>query len=68
MTISIPKKSFPDLILAALGKKRAIKVPEGIYEKFGPYVYASAQKESFWKALLRPRDENPPEGFIYVDG
>ena len=67
MTIKSPQNNFSDRILNAFGKKRAIKIPEGIYEKFGPYAHARAQKESFWRALLRHKGEEPPEGYFYVD-
>jgi hypothetical protein len=67
MTIRIPKKSFADKILDALGKKRGVKIPEDVYEKFGPYVYAQARKESFWRALFRSRHAKLPEGYVYID-
>jgi hypothetical protein len=67
MTIKIPPPSVGDRILAAFGKKRAVKIPADIYDKFGPYVYAGAQKESFWRALLRPRGRKPPDGFFYPE-
>ena len=67
MTIQLPYKSVADRILEAFGKKRAVKIPEGIYEKFGPHVYAFAKKESFWKALLRPKGRKPPAGYFYPE-
>ena len=67
MTIKIPKPNFFDYILKVLGKKRAVKISDGVYEKFGPYVYAKAQKENFWQALLRPKGVNPPKDYIYID-
>ena len=66
MTIKLPQPSIGDKILKLLGKKRGVKVPAEIYEKFGPYVYATAQKEPFWKALLRSADEDLPEDMIDV--
>lgn len=66
MTIKHPQPSIGDRILKLLGKKRGVKVPAEVYEKFGPYVYASAQKESFWKALLRPAAEELPADMIDV--
>ena len=66
MTIKLPQPSIGDKILKLLGKKRGVKVPSEVYEKFGPYVYAVAQKESFWKALLRSADEELPEDMIDV--
>jgi hypothetical protein len=65
MTIKLPQKSILDRFLESIGKKRAVKIPENVYEKFGPYVYAKAQKESFWRALLRPKDAELPEGYTY---
>ena len=44
-----------------------MKIPEGIYEKFGPYAHVRVQKESFWRALLRPKGAKPPEGYFYAD-
>jgi hypothetical protein len=67
MTIAMPKESVADWILRALGKKRGVKVPEGLFEKFDPRqvdVYVVAQKESFWKALLRSKDEALPDEYV----
>ena len=66
MTIKLPQPSMGDKILKLLGKKRVVKLPSEVYEKFGPYVYATAQKEPFWKALLRSADEDLPEDMIDV--
>jgi hypothetical protein len=66
MTIKLPQPSMGDKILKLLGKKRGIKVPSEVYERFGPYVYATAKKEPFWKALLRSADEELPEDMIDV--
>ena len=67
MTIKIPEKDSLDKLLALMGKRRAVHVPRNLYEKYGPYVYAQAKKESFWHALIRPKNENLPEGWIYSD-
>jgi hypothetical protein len=67
MTIKFPKKTFVDKLLALIGKRRAVRMPFEAYDKLGPYVYAVAQKESFWCALLRPKNQDPPEGWIYPD-
>jgi len=67
MTIAMPKENYADRILKTLGKKRGVKIPEGIYKKFDPRkvdIYAIAQKESFWRALLRSRGEELPEGYF----
>lgn len=67
MTIKLPKPTFADRLLASIGKKRAVRMPFEVYEKLGPYVYAKAEKESFWRALVRPNDQDPPDGWIYPD-
>ena len=64
MTIRMPHISFGDRLLKAFGKKRGIRFPSEIYEEYGPYVYAVAQKESFWKALIRPKNVNLPDGYV----
>jgi len=67
MTIAMPKESPADKILKALGKKRGVKIPEGVFKGFDPAkvdVYAMAQKESFWKAFFRHSSEKLPEGLI----
>jgi hypothetical protein len=64
MTIKLPQIDFGDKILKALNKKRGIRLPSEAYEKYGPYVYATAQKECFWKALVRAKDAELPEGYI----
>jgi hypothetical protein len=67
MTTRIPKSDFFDKILHLLGKRRAIKIPSGIYLKYGPYVSVRANKENFWRAFLRPKGQEPPEGYVYPD-
>lgn len=67
MTIRIPERTMGDKVLHILGKKRAVFVPGDIYKKHGPYVYARAQRESFLKALLRKKDGELPDGWVYVD-
>ena len=67
MTIKLPKTTFADKLLALIGKRRAVRMPFEVYEKLGPYVYAQAVKESFWRALLRPKNQDPPEGWVYLD-
>ena len=63
MTIQTPSKDILDKTLALLGKKRAVFIPkEGLAEKYGVY---RCQKESFIKALIRPKDAKPPEGWEY---
>ncbi|MEE8431311.1 MAG: hypothetical protein V3S16_08685 [Candidatus Desulfatibia sp.] len=64
MTIKLPKENIFDRILKVMGKKRGYKIPWEAYEKLGPYVYAIAEKESFWKALFRPKNKELPEGYL----
>jgi hypothetical protein len=65
MTVVFEKESAGDKILKALGKKRAYRMPEGLYEKLGKYAYARAEKENLITALLRPNGQEPPEGWFY---
>jgi hypothetical protein len=67
MTIRIPKKTIGDKVLKALGKKRGVHLPTEGYKQFGPYAYATAKKESFLRALLRPKDAPLPEGMVDFD-
>jgi hypothetical protein len=66
MTIRDPEICIADKFLKLLGKKRGIKIPYEAYEKFGPYVYVKAQKENFWKALFRSRNQNLPKDMIDI--
>lgn len=67
MTIALPKTTLADRLLASIGKRRAVRMPFEVYGKLGPYAYARAEKESFWRALMRPRNQDPPDGWIYPD-
>jgi hypothetical protein len=67
MTIEMPKTTFVDRLLALIGKKRAVRIPFEAYDKLGPYVYLRVLKEPFWRALVRPKNQDPPEGWIYPD-
>ena len=67
MTITIPKKGYIDRFLALIGKKRAVRITSAACEKYGPYAYAKAEKESFWRALIRPKYQKPPVGWIYPE-
>jgi len=51
--------------IALLGKRRAICLPVEAYVKCGIYVYAKAEKESFWRALFRNKNNKLPNGRIY---
>jgi hypothetical protein len=65
MTFRIPKENFADKILALMGKKRAVWIPTDVYKKFGPFVIVQARKESFWRALARPKNQELPEEWFY---
>jgi len=59
MTIRTPQKNILDKILAVFGKERGIGLPENtdqLYNKYGPYVYTKARRESFWKVFLKGRE------------
>ena len=63
MTIQTPSTDIFDKILSAFGKKRAVFIPkESLTGKYGKY---KCRKESFLKALLRPKHVKPPEGWVY---
>ncbi|MFA6292200.1 MAG: hypothetical protein WC637_10485 [Victivallales bacterium] len=63
MTIQAPSRNISDKILSAFGKRRAVFIPgEMLTEKYGIY---KCRKESFLRALLRPKDAKPPEGWVY---
>lgn len=65
MTIQMPQKNISDKILATFGKKRAVLIPKkGLTEKYGVY---KCRKESFIRALLRPKNAKLPEGWEYYN-
>jgi len=66
MTLRIPKPNLFDKILKKFGKKRAVFIPENAHDKYGQHVYASCQKENFFKALFRPKGSELPEGTIDI--
>jgi len=66
MTIRLTDPNILDRFLKLLGKKRGVKIPIGAYKKFGPYFYAKAYKESFWRALFRSGNQDLPEGLVDV--
>jgi hypothetical protein len=65
MTIRFPESSVGDKFLTLAGKKRAVCMPADVYKKFGPYVIVQAKGESFWRALFRPQNQEPPKGWFY---
>jgi hypothetical protein len=65
VTFKIQKENIADKILALIGKRRAVRLPVEAYDKFGIYVYAQADKESFWRVLFRNKNNKLPDGRIY---
>jgi len=61
MTVMIEPPSWPDRWLASIGKQRAIHMPDNMPLN----VYCAARRESFLRALLRPRGKQPPPGWVY---
>jgi hypothetical protein len=64
MTIRFPMRTFGDRILSSVGKRRAVFIPLVVLGKYGIYA---ATKEPFLRALVRPRNQAPPEGWFYTD-
>jgi hypothetical protein len=52
-------------ILSSVGKRRAVFIPPAALGKYGIYA---ATKEPFFRALVKPRNQAPPEGWFYPDG
>jgi hypothetical protein len=63
MTLMIQPPSFSDRLLARIGKKRAVFIPS----MTRPSGYYVAPRESFLRALLRPRGRPLPKGWAYWD-
>ncbi len=66
MTIKIPEPNIFDKFLKSIGKKRAVIIPKNVYEKYGHHAYVVCQRESFWKALIRPKNKKLPEGTVDI--
>jgi len=66
MTVKIPRSNMMDKLLATLGKRRAVFIPD-LKKELGPYVNVNARKEPFLQALLRPQNASLPDGWVYVD-
>jgi len=64
MTIIFSEPTFGDKLLAVMGKKRAVFIPD-IYSRFGKYAYGRAVKESFLEALIRPKNQKLEKGWFY---
>lgn len=65
MTIRIPKPNLADRFLRLIGKKRAVRLPTNMGQ-LGQHFQAVGIKESFWKALIRPKNGMLPEGTVDV--
>jgi hypothetical protein len=65
MTIRIPKPSMADRFLRILGKRRAVQLPSNMGQ-FGDHFQAVGIKESFWKALIRPKNRKLPESTVNI--
>ena len=66
MTIIFSEPTLGDKLLAVMGKKRAVFIPD-IYSRFGKYAYGRAVKESFLEALIRPKNQELEKGWFYQD-
>ncbi|WP_319406235.1 hypothetical protein [uncultured Desulfosarcina sp.] len=67
MTIRLPQRNILDYVLRLFGKRRAIVMPREVIGESGPYSTIVARKESFFTALLRPRNRKLPDGFVYME-
>ena len=67
MTIRLPQRNILDDTLQLFGKKRAVIMPQGMIDKSGPYSTILARKESFFAALLRPKNRKLPDGLVYME-
>ena len=65
MTIRIPKPNFADKFLRLIGKKRAVRLPTNM-GRLGQHFQVVGIRESFWKALIRPKNRMLPEGTVDV--
>jgi len=65
MTIRFQEFTVGDKFLTLVGKKRSVWIPADVYKKFGPYVIVQAKRESFWRALARPKNQEPPVEWFY---
>jgi len=65
MTIRIPKPNIADRFLRLIGKKRAVRLPTNMGQ-LGQHFQVVGIRESFWKALFRPKSRALPEGTVDV--
>jgi hypothetical protein len=63
MSLKIEPLGIADRVLAWFGKRRAVYIPS-CPERFGYYY---APRERFFRALLRPKTEQPPKGWCYLE-
>ena len=66
MTIKVPPLSIFDKFLYFIGKTRGVFIPTKVHSEYGQHVYAISIKESFWKALLRPKGVDLPENMFDI--
>ena len=66
MTIRLPDPNIFDRLLKLFGKKPGVIIPKGAHDKFGPYFYAKAYKESFWVSLFRSSRDALPNSLIDI--
>ena len=62
VTIKIEPPSLADRILARIGRKRAVCIPD---DRAGGYMVG--KREGLLSALLRTKGKEPPRGWIYWD-
>jgi hypothetical protein len=65
MTIRMPKPNFADKFLRMIGKKRAVKLPTNMGQT-GYHFQVVGVKESFWRAITRPKNRMLPEGTVDI--
>jgi hypothetical protein len=66
MTIVIPKPNLADKMLKRVGKMRGVTVRRENGPPNPDQTFYAPRKESFLKALLRPRQEALPEEMIDI--
>jgi len=67
MTVRVSPPTFSDTILHLFGKRRAIYIGTPLNRELEKYQYRQAQRESFWKALLRKKNTQLPPHWVYLD-
>jgi len=64
VTYRMPPEDLGDRILRKLGKRRAVFFPRAGISAIDSHSNVWLEKESFWKALLRPSSAPLPEGWV----